>query len=135
MPITLTNKIFDLLINVDRKEALKSLATILKEFDLLTAANLTESDCEPHLTKIMLEDHFYNEGNEEAGVIKLSNILDAVEKTINCDDYFSEDVEFECFVRPETSIEREENAHLEGIEWWIKDENMDIDKLHIQFQR
>ena len=125
------NSALDLL---NRKTALKLLGEILREYDLITASNLVKADCEPYLHKQMLEDCFYSEGREEAGFIKLTSILNMVEEVVNCDDYMSEKIEFEYFVRPETDEESEYKGHSDGVEWWTKDESVNLNDLYIQFQ-
>lgn len=128
-------KIMELLDSLSRKEGLKIIAEILdEEYDMRTASKMVAADCDSYLNKMILEDNFYSEGNEEAGFIELKTILKEVEKIINCDDYLSGDIEFECFVRPETPEETEENGHNSGVEWWAKDESLEINKLYLQFQ-
>ena len=118
----------------NRKTALKMIGEILRDYDLITASNLVKADCEPYLHKQMFEDLHYSEGNEESGFVKLKEILDAVEEIVNLDNYISEDIHFEYFVRPETEEEAEENGHTDDIEWFTKDESIDIDKVYIQFE-
>jgi len=125
------NSALDLL---NRKTALKMLGEILREYDLITASNLVKTDCEPYLHKLMFEDCFYSEGREDTGFIKLTNILNIVEEVVNLDDYMSEKIKFEYFVRPETDEEIEENGHSTGVEWWTKDEDVSLNDLYIQFQ-
>jgi len=127
-------QIYSALDSLNRKTALKILGEILSEYDLTTASNLVIKDCEPCLNKLMFEDCHYDEGNEETGFIKLTNILNIVEEVVNCDDYTSEKIDFEYFVRPETDEEVEENGHPTGIEWWTKDESVNMNDLYIQFQ-
>ena len=128
------NKLNDILDKLNRKDALKILGEILSDYDLTTASNLVKADCEPYLTKMCLEDNFYSEGNEEAGFIFLKDILKSVEEVLNCDDYISNSVTFTHFVRQETPEESEEKEHHNGIEWYIKDESINIDTLKIQFE-
>lgn len=119
----------------NRKQALKILGEILDEdYDLMVASNIVKTDCEVSLNKQMFEEHFYSEGNEEAGFIRLKEILDAVEEIVNLDDYISDDIHFEYFVRTETEEESEEEGHTDEIEWWTGDESIDIDKVYIQFE-
>jgi len=125
------NSALDLL---NRKTALKILGEILSEYDLTTASNLVKADCEPFLHKQMFDDCFYSEGNEESGFIKLTNILSMVEEVVNCDDYTGDKIEFEYFIRPETDEEIEENGHPTGVEWWTRDESVNLNDLYIQFQ-
>ena len=129
------NQIVEILDTLDRKQALQLLGDILdKEFDLRTASNIVREDCDSSLNKIMFEDRFYDEGSEEAGFIKLRDILEAVEDIVNCDDYLSRSINFTNFVRLETEEESEENCHSSGVEWWIKDDTLDIDRLYIGFE-
>ena len=124
-----------LLEETNRKQALKILGEILDEdFDLSVASNIVKADCEPDLNKRMFEECFYSEGNEGAGHIRLKDILNAVEEIVNLDDYISDDICFEYFVRPETEEEQEENGHTDEIEWWARDKSIDINKLYIQFE-
>lgn len=130
-------QICDILDKVNRKEGLKALSFVLYEyFDLRLLSKLVENDVDPMLDKSMLEEYYYAEGNEEAGHIKLRTVLNAIEEIINHDDYSDENIEFTYFVRPETKEEREENNHDydDYMEWWTKEENLDIDKLYLQFQ-
>ena len=93
-------------------------------------------DCEPDLTKSLLEDNMYCEGNEEAGFIPLSHLLDSIAEVINCDNsnYYNDDIKFQYFVRRETEEEMEEEGHGDSIDWYTVDENIDIEKLNIQFE-
>ena len=119
----------------NRKQALKILGEILDEdYDLSVAGNIVKADCDISLNKQMFEDLHYSEGNEESGFVKLKEILDVVEEIVNLDDYVSDDIHFEYFIRPETDEEAEENGHTDDIEWFTKDESIDIDKVHIQFE-
>ena len=128
-------QISDTLCTLNRKTALKLLGEILDEdYDLPTASNIVKADCDSSLNKRMFEECHYSEGNEEAGYIRLKEILDAVEEIVNLDDYISEDINFEYFVRPETPKEAEIECHSDGIEWFTKDKSADIDKLLIQFE-
>ena len=118
-----------------RKQALEILGEILDEdYDLSVAGNIVKADCDISLNKQMFEDLHYSEGNEESGFVKLKEILDVVEEIVNLDNYISEDIHFEYFVRPETPEESEEEGHDSGIEWWTGDERVDIDKVYIQFE-
>jgi len=119
----------------NRKQALKILGEILDEdYDLSVASNIVKADCDVSLNKQMFEECHYSEGNEEAGFIGLKEILDAVEEIVNLDNYTSEDIRFEYFVRPETQEESEiEGRHNSGVEWWVADERVDIDKIYVQF--
>lgn len=134
------NKIQELLLETDSKlgnmESLQILSSIVRDYDLQTASNLIKMDCEPDLTKSLLEDYMYSEGNEEAGFISLSYLLDSIAEVINCDDsnYYNDEIKFQYFVRPETEDEMEENGHGDSIEWYTADENIDIEKLNIQFE-
>jgi len=131
----LKEQISDTLYTLNRKTALKLLGEILDEdYDLSVASNIVKADCESSLHKQTFEDHHYSEGNEEAGFIRLKDILDAVEEIVNLDDYVSDDIHFEYFVRPETAEESEDEGHGDGIEWWTGDEKIDIDKVYIQFE-
>jgi len=130
----LKEEISDMLVPLNRKEALKLLGEILDEdYDLETASNIVKADCESSLNKRMFEDLHYSEGNEEAGFVRLKEILDAVEEMVNLDDYISDDIHFEYFIRPETVEEAEIEGHSDEIEWWVGDERIDIDKVYIQF--
>lgn len=127
--------ITDALDALNRKTALKILGEILdEEYDLQTASRIVLSDCDVSLNKSMFEECFYSEENEQAGYIRLKEILDAVEEIVNLDDYISGDINFEYFIRPETEEESEVEGHTDEIEWWTKDESIDINKLYIQFQ-
>jgi len=131
------NQITNILEKLDRKQALQLIGDILhKEYNLRTVSNMVKEDCDSTLNKIMFEDSFYDEGNEDAGYIELRDILNAVEEIINCDDSMSVDIKFNCFVRPETEDEKIENGHDDddSIEWWIKDESVDIDNLYVYFK-
>lgn len=119
---------------LNRKTALKMLGEILEDYDLKTVSNMVKADCDTPLNKHMFEDNFYSEGNEDAGFIRLKEILDAVEEIVNLDDYISDDIHFEYFVRPETEEESEKEGHNNGVEWWTGDERVDIDKVYIQFE-
>lgn len=118
----------------NRKQALKILGEILDEdYDLAVASNIVKADLEPSLDKRMFEECFYAEGNEEAGFIKIKEVLNAAEEIINLDDYISDDIHFEYFVRPMTLEEIEDEGRTDDIEWWTGDEKIDIDKVYIQF--
>jgi len=128
-------QIVEILNTLDRKESLQLLSDILdKEFDLKTASNIIKEDCEPYLRKLMFEDNFYDEGNEDNGFIELKTILKAVEEIVNCDDYLSGNINFAHFVRPETEEESKENGHGNSVDWWCKDDTLDINKLYIGFE-
>jgi len=129
------NKIVEILDTLDRKESLQILGKVLdKEYDLRTASNIVKEDCEPYLNKIMFEDHFYDEGSEDKGFIELKTILKVIEEIVNCDDYLSKSINFTEFVRPETEEESEENGHSSGVDWWCKDDILDVNKLYIGFE-
>lgn len=134
------NKIQELLLETDSKlgdmESLQILSSIVRNYDLQTASNLIKMDCEPDLTKSLLEGYMYSEGNEEAGFIPLSHLLDSIAEVINCDNnnYYNDDIKFQYFVRPETEDEMEEEGHSDFVEWYTADENIDIEKLNIQFE-
>jgi len=129
------NQIVEILEKLNRKQALQILGELLdKEYDLCTASNIVKEDCDSNLNKITFEDMFYNEGNEENGFIKLKDILEAVEEIINCDDYLSRSINFTYFVRPETEEESEENGHSSNVEWWTKDDRVNIEELYVGFE-
>jgi len=129
------NQIVKILEKLDRKQALQILGDILyKEYDLNTASNIVKEDCESSLNKITFEDMTYDEGNEEGGFVKLKDILEAVEEIINCDDYLSRSINFTYFVRPETEEESEDNSHSSGVEWWTKDDRVNVNELYIGFE-
>jgi len=129
------DQIVEILEKLGRKQALQILGEILdKEYDLRTASNIVKEDCESTLNKITFEDLFFDEGNEESGFVKLKDILEAVEKIVNCDDYLSRNINFTYFVRPETEEESEENGYSSSVEWWIKDDRVSIDELYIGFE-
>ena len=129
------NQIVEILEKLDRKQALQILGDILyKEYDLNTASNIVKEDCESSLNKITFEDMTYDEGNEEGGFVKLKDILEAVEEIINCDDYLSRSINFTYFVRPETEEESEDNSHSSGVEWWTKDDRVNVNELYIGFE-
>lgn len=133
-------RIDDLLMEVDsklgEKQSLQILSSIVREYDLQTASNLIKMDCEPDLTKSMIENYMYCEGNEEAGFIPLLHLLGSVAEVINCDNsnYYNDDIKFQYFVRRETEEEMEENGHSNYVEWYTADETIDVDKLNIQFE-
>jgi len=129
------NQIVEILEKLDRKQALQILSDILyKEYDLRTTSNIVKEDCDSTLNKLTFEDMFYEEGNEECGFIKLKDILEAVEEIVNCDDYLSGSINFTYFVRPETNEESEENGHSSSVEWWCKDDRVNIDELYVGFE-
>lgn len=134
------NKIQELLLETDSKlgdmESLKILSSVVKDYDLQTASNLIKMDCEPDLTKSLLEGYMYSEGNKEAGFIPLLHLLASIAEIINCDNnnYYNDDIKFQYFVRPETEDEMEEEGHSDFVEWYTADENIDIEKLNIQFE-
>jgi hypothetical protein len=115
-----------------KDSSLEILSKILHDLDLDTASNLVKANCEPYLTKSSFEDLHFDEGNEEAGYIKLQDILDTVEEIINCDDY-SSDIKFKSFIRPETDEEKIDEGHDENTEWFTFDEDNDFNK-YIQFE-
>jgi len=130
-------QIFDILdlSEASRKEKLKALSFVLYEyFDLRLLSKLVENDVEPMLDKQLLEECYYGEGNEEAGHIPLKTVLKGIEEIINSDDYLDDDIEFNCFVRPMTEEERQENGYSDYVEWWTRDDKLDINKLYIGFQ-
>jgi len=129
------NQIVEILEKLDRKEALQILGNILdKEYDLRTASNIVKEDCESSLNKITFEDMFFDEGDEDKGFIKLKDILKAAEEIVNCDDYLRRSINFTYFVRPETEEESEENGHSSSVEWWCKDDRVNIDELYVGFE-
>jgi len=129
------NQITNILSNLDRKKALQILGEILhREYDLITASKMVKEDCDSTLNKLMFEDMFFSEGNEESGFIELKTILNAVEEIVNCDDYLSGEIKFTNFVRPETEEEMKDNCRDSGIDWWIKDDSIDIKKLYLGFE-
>ena len=129
------NQIVEILEKLDRKQALQILGELLdKEYDLRTASNIVKEDCDSSLNKITFEDMFFEEGNEESGFIKLKDILEAIEEIVNCDDYLSKSINFTYFVRPETEDEMEENGHGSGVEWWCKDDRVNIYELYVGFE-
>jgi len=126
-----------ILSKLNRKQALQLLGEILhKEYDLPTASNMVKQDCDSTLNKLMFEDLFYEEGNEDEGFIGLRDILDAVEEIVNCDDSISTDINFNCFVRPEDEDEKIENGHDDddSVEWWTVDDRVSIDNLYVHFK-
>ena len=131
------NQIINILSNLNRKEALNILGEILhKEYDLYTVSNMVKEDCDSTLNKSMFEDLLFDEGNEDTGFIELKTILDAVEEIVNCDDSISADINFNCFVRPETEDEKIENSDDsdDSIEWWTVDDRVSIDNLYVHFK-
>ena len=131
------NQMTNILSKLDRKEALNIIGEILdKEYDLSTASNMVKQDCDSNLNKLMFDDMFYEEGNEDEGFIGLRIILNAVEEIVNCDDSISADINFTCFVRPENEDEKIENSHDDddSVEWWTIDESVDIDNLYVHFE-
>ena len=126
-----------ILAKLDRKDALQLIGEILdKEYNLSTASNMVKQDCDSNLNKLMFDDMFYEEGNENEGYVELRTILDAVEEIINCDDSVNTDIKFTCFVRPEDEDEKIENGHDsdDSVEWWTIDESVDIDNLYVHFE-
>jgi len=131
------NQIINILSKLDRKQALNILSEILhKEYDLSTASNMVKEDCDSSLNKLMFEDMFYEEVNDEEGFIGLRDILDIVEEIVNCDDSISADIKFTCFVRPEDEDEKIENGHDsdDSVEWWTVDDRVSIDNLYVHFK-
>jgi len=131
------NQITNILSNLDRKEALNIIGEILdKEYDLSTVSNMVKQDCDSSLNKLMFEDLFFEEGNDDEGFIGLRTILDAVEEIVNCDDSISADINFTCFVRPENEDEKIENGHDDddGVEYWTVDDRVSIDNLYVHFK-
>jgi len=129
------SQIVEILDTLDRKQALQLLGDILdKEYDLCTASNIVKEDCDSSLNKLLIEDMCYDEGDETGGFIKLRDILEAVEDIVNCDDYLSRSINLNHFVRRETEKESEENGHSDGVEWWTKDDRVDIDELYVGFE-
>ena len=129
------NQIVEILDTLNRKQALHILGEILhKEYDLYTASNIVREDCESSLNKLTFEEMYYDEGDDTRGFVKLKDILEAVEEIINCDDYLSRSINFTHFVRRETDDESEENGRSSGVEWWTKDDRVDIDRLYIGFE-
>lgn len=116
-----------------RKSVLDMLAYLVKEQELNTASNLIKKDCEPFIDKGCLAEHRYDEGNEDAGYIDLSSILNYAEEILNCDDEYG-DVKFEYFVRPENQDEAEENKHNDSVTWFVKDESVKIKDLQVQYE-
>ncbi len=133
-------KIEELLTETDAKlgqsQSLKILSSIVKDYDLETASNLIKMDCEPCLTKSMVEEHLYSEGNEDAGFISLKTILGSVEDIVNCDNdgFCNHDIKFQYFIRPETEEEMEKENHSNSVNWYTVDESIDVEKLNIQYQ-
>jgi len=131
------NQITTILSKLDRKQALQLLSEILhKEYDLRTVSNMVKEDCDSTLNKLMFEDLFFEEGNDDEGFIGLRTILNAVEEIVNCDDSISADINFNCFVRPETEDEKIENSDDsdDSIEWWTVDDRVSIDNLYVHFK-
>jgi len=129
--------ITNILSSLDRKEALQLIGEILdKEYNLATASNMVKQDCDSNLNKLMFDNMFYEEGNENEGYVGLRTILNAVEEIINCDDSISANIKFTCFVRPEDEDEKIENSHDgdDSVEWWTIDESVDIDNLYVHFE-
>jgi len=126
-----------ILAKLDRKDALQLIGEILdKEYNLSTASNMVKQDCDSNLNKLMFDDMFYEEGNENEGYVELRTILDAVEEIINCDDSVNTDIKFTCFVRPEDEDEKIENGHDsdDSVEYWIVDDRVNIDELYVHFK-
>jgi len=119
---------------IDRASALEVLSGIAYDYGLPTAANLLRKNCEPFLDKQLLEEGYYTEGDEDAGFVALSMLLQAVEKIINCDSYSRAKIQFQYFVRPESPEEAEEAGRLGKIDWWVKDETHDVRETFIQFR-
>lgn len=130
-------EIEDLLLIIDdklgEKESLSLLSSIVKDYDLETAANLIKANCEPFLTKGCYEDKHYDEGNEEAGFVSLKELLTDIETILNCDDSDS-DIHFKRFVKLETADEKEESGHDLDTEWFTADESHSIEKTYIEFE-
>jgi len=129
------DKIRELLDTIPREEALKILAEIVDyDYELPLASSLIKKDCDPYLDKEQLIGNQYGEGNENAGYLDLSTVLEFVEEVLNCDDSNFGGVEFQHFVRPETEEETEEAEHDKNVIWFTEDTSIDMDKLLIQFE-
>lgn len=131
------DKIQDLLQRVDDelgdKESRLILSNILQDYDLETAANLVKAGCDPCIVKRCYEDKHFDEGNEEAGFVSLSEILSDMEEILNCDDSLS-DIHFTKFLRLETDEEKEEEGHSPDVEWFTEDESRSIKDTYIGFE-
>jgi len=130
-------RITNILSKLDRKDALQLLGEILhKEYDLRTVSNMVKGDCDSNLNKLMFENLFFEEGNENEGYVGLRTILDTVEEIVNCDDSISANINFNCFVRPEDEDEKIENGHDgdDSIEYWTVDDRVNIDNLYVHFE-
>lgn len=132
-----TNKILDLLQVVDdklgEKESLSILSSILSHYDLKTAAMLVKAGCDPCILKRCYEDKHFDEGNEEAGFVSLSEILSDMEEILNCDDSLP-DIRFTKFLRLETDEEKEDEGHSQDVEWFTEDESHNIEDTYIGFE-
>jgi len=131
------NKIQDLLQAVDdelgEKESLSILSSILNDYDLQTAAMLVKADCDPCILERCYEDKHFDEGNEEAGFVSLSEILSDMEEILNCDDSLP-DIHFTKFLKLETAEEKEEEGHSQDVEWFTEDESHNIKDTYIGFE-
>lgn len=131
------DKIQDLLQRVDSelgdKESLSILSSILRDYDLETAANLVKAGCDPCIVKRCYEDKHFDEGNEEAGFVGLSEILSDIEEILNCDDSLP-DIHFTKLLRLETDEEKEDEGHSTDVEWFTEDESRSIKDTYIGFE-
>jgi hypothetical protein len=113
-----------------RKSSLDILASILNDYGLDFLSSLVKADYEPSITNRWLqEDCSYDEGNDEAGHIGLSNIFEFVEEILNKADEERLLKLGNRFVRLETPEEMEEEGHSNSVIWYKEDEEIDLKKL------
>lgn len=129
------NEISDILSKLDDDfnydYSLSILADILKDYDLSTASNMVRHNCDPNIAKNCLD--YFDEGNEDSGFINLSSIISDYEEILNCDDS-NGDVKIRHAIRLETDEEKEENGHNNDVEWFTKDESINIKKIILEFE-
>ena len=115
---------------LDRKDSLKIISSILKDYDLDFLANLVKADYEPSITNQYFQENCcYDEGNEEAGHIPLKTIFNFVEEILNKADN-ERLLNLENYsVRLETKEEMEDAGHSENVEWYIEDKEIELNKL------
>lgn len=129
-----TNVILKLLDKKNNEECFEILAEVLRECDFPMIAQLVKNEWDS-FSKACLVDDLYSEGDENAGVVSLRSLLNVVEGILKADndDYICGDISFSDAVRLETDEEKEENGHDNGINWYTKDESVNIDEIKIEF--
>jgi hypothetical protein len=126
----ITNAVEEVLENLERKETVEVLASILENWDLNFLANLVKAEYEPKINSQWLQEECtYDEGNEEAGHMTLRSIFEFVEDILNKAD---EERFFKLgkhYVRLETEEEMQEEGHSENVEWYTVDEEINLKNL------